>query len=229
MNQTIIPSEQQLIEFQQKLQKDSDWILEQIDLLSLLSKYGEVKIVGAKALGLMVAKDIDISVVVPKIDLVIWQEIVSQLMVTKHVRKVTAVDEYNYDENNVYDLEKGKKYSLYIEMDSVLGPDQDKNNLWEIQIHLITKDKFDERITKNLISKLNYTNRLTILRLKWWANKINRNLLFESNGHFKIQSIWIYEAVMHQNTTNIRTFIQFLQNKISNEDRHFLSIIQTTD
>jgi len=229
MNNYVFQSNEELIKYQEQMQSDSDWILNRLDLVTLLQEYGGVKIVGAKTLNLMVARDIDISVIVPKIDFKIWQEIVSKLMVTKHVRKVTAVDEYDYDEENIYDPKKGKKYSLYIEMNTVLGPDLNKNNSWEIQIHLITKVKFDENIIKDLKVKLNDKNRLTILKLKWWANKVNKTLLFVSNGHFKIQSIWIYEAVLDHEIINIKAFVEFLRSKISEKDKNLLSIIETTD
>jgi len=225
MNDPIIPSNKDLINYQKQMQSDSDWVLDRINIIDLLSKYGEVKIVGAKALGLMIARDIDVSVVVSRIDVQIWQEIVTKLMVTKYVRKVTAVDEYNYDEKNVYNPKKGMKYSLYIEMDTLLGPDQDKNNPWEIQIHLITSDKFDERITKNLISKLDDINRSIILKLKWWAGEVNKDLLFKSKGHFKIQSTWIYEAVLNDKVDNILDLLNFLKNKISQKDLIYLKSI----
>lgn len=217
-----IPGYGTLLDNQQKLQQDADWVLEQINLFQLLSKYGEVKIVGAKDLGLMVARDIDISVIVPEIDRKVWQELVSQLMVTKHIRKVTAVDEYNYDEKNIYSLNNGKKYSLYIEMDSLLGPDQDKHNPWEIQIHLITVDKFDKTILENIKSKLDEKTRLTILQLKWWANQVNRELLYKSCGHFKIQSMWIYKAVLNNEISEISELIDYLKNKIDKNNLQYI-------
>ncbi len=209
-----IPRYEVLLNNQQKLQDNADWVLEQINLIQLLSKYGEVKIVGAKALGLMVARDIDISILVPEINIKIWQQIVNQLMITKNVRKVTAVDEYYYDDKNIYNLYNGKKYSLYIEMDSLLGPDQDKHNPWEIQIHLITVDKFDKTILENIKSKLDEKTRLTILKLKWWANQVNRELLYKSCGHFKIHSVWIYEAVLNNEISEISELINYLKNKM---------------
>ena len=108
-------SDKNLLAIEKDRQEDSDFILQKINLLFILSKYGEVHIVGAKALGLMVAQDIDISIVMEKVDYGKWKRLAGELMETPHVRKVIAIDYNNYDENNQYRLGKGQKYSLYIE------------------------------------------------------------------------------------------------------------------
>jgi len=107
-------SDQQLDELEENRQKDSDWVLQKLTLIPKLQKYGQVKIAGAKALGLMLAKDIDISVIVDQVKTEDWQELVKELMVTPYVRNLSAIDYYNYDEQNRYNPASGQKYSLYI-------------------------------------------------------------------------------------------------------------------
>jgi len=75
-------ADQQLDELEKSRQKDSDWYLSKIDLISKLEKYSQVKIAGAKAIRLMLDKDIDISVIVDKVKTDDWQELVDELIVT---------------------------------------------------------------------------------------------------------------------------------------------------
>ena len=193
---------------EKSLQEESDQILNKIKLIPLLQKYGTVQMVGGKALGLMIAKDIDISVVVNKVSIQDWQDIVTQLMVTPRVRKVIAIDFYNYTIQHFYDPTNGEKFSLYISVDTLMGSNNDKYDTWECQIHLIEKDKFDRTKLDNIKSKLNSENRLTILRIKYWANQMNKLLLGKSNGHYKIYSPSIYEAVLDNNISTIDEFIE---------------------
>jgi len=200
-------SDTELIKLQQDRQAESDYVLEQIQLIPLLQKYGQVNIVGAKAMGLMINKDIDIAVILDELKYDTWQKVVSELMVTPNVRKVTAIDYYNYTAENIYDPEHGQKYSLYIEMDTLMGRSGDKYDTWECQIHLQDKTAFNPQMIKSVTDKLTPTNIITILRIKYWANQINKSLLKKSNGHFKIQSTDIYPLVLNGSVTTIEQFI----------------------
>ncbi|MFC1751422.1 hypothetical protein ACFL2V_21830 [Pseudomonadota bacterium] len=201
-------TDQQLDELEKSRQKDSDWYLSKIDLISKLQEYGQVKTAGAKALGLMLAKDIDVSVIVDKIKTEKWQELVCELMVTPHVRNISAIDYYNYNEQNRYDPEDGQKYSLYISINNILGPEGDKFDTWECQIHLIEPDKFDESKITNIKNKLSPEKRIVILRLKYWANLVNEVLKPTTNGDYKIFSPSIYEAVLNNDVSDVDMFIQ---------------------
>jgi hypothetical protein len=204
-------TDQQLDELEKKRQKDSDWILNRIDLIPKLQKYGQVKIAGAKALGLMFAKDIDISVVVKQVSIEDWQKLVGELIITPHIRNISAIDYYNYDDQNRYDPIKGQKYSLYTSINNMLGPEDDKLDTWECQIHLIESKMFDESKITEVVNKLNPEKRLTILRLKYWANEVNRTLKATTNGHYKIYSPSIYEAVLDKKINSVDAFVDFLK------------------
>lgn len=212
--------------YENSLQQESEEILKKINLVPLLQKYGNVNIVGGKALGLMIAKDIDISVVVEKVSISDWQEIVRQLMITPHVRKVTAIDFYNYNSQHIYDPENGEKYSLYISVDTLMGFDNDKYDTWECQIHLIEKDKFDITKFEDIKNRLNADNREIILNLKYWAHKVNKILLGESGGHFKIYSPSIYEAVLNNRISTPQQFIEYFKKLVPEQyNKLFISTI----
>ncbi len=210
--------------YEKSLQQESDEILKKINLVPLLQKYGNVNIVGGKALGLMIAKDIDISVVVEKVSISDWQEIVRQLMVIPHVRKVTAIDFYNYNSQHIYDPENGEKYSLYISVDTLMGSDNDKYDTWECQIHLIEKDKFDITKFEDIKNRLNAENREIILKLKYWTHKVNKILLGESGGHFKIYSPTIYEAVLDNQISTPQKFIEYFKDTIPEQYKELFNI-----
>lgn len=201
-------TDQQLDELEKSRQIDSDWYLSQTNLISKLGKYGEVKIAGAKALNLMLAKDIDISVLVKRVKVEDWQKLVCDLIATPHVRNVSAIDYYNYDDQNLYDPEKGQKYSLYISINNILGPEGDKYDTWECQIHLIKRELFDQTKITAVKEKLTPEKRLLILRLKYWANLANEVLKPTTNGNYKIYSPSIYEAVLDNGIDTVKDFVQ---------------------
>lgn len=202
-------SDSQLNQLEKQRQKESDWVLQKLNLIPILQKYGQVKIAGAKALGLMIAKDIDISVIVKKVKYADWLELVSKLMLTPYMRNISAIDYYNYDEQNNYDPKNGQKYSLYIGINNIKGPENDKYNTWNCQIHLIDPAKFDESKITKVLDKLSTEKRLIILRLKHWANQVNQKLMLITNGNFKIYSPLIYEAVLEKNINTIPDFLSY--------------------
>jgi len=196
-------SDDELLKLEKDRQEESDFVLQKIGLLNILIKYGEVNVVGAKALGLMIAKDIDISVVVEKIDYGRWKMLVGELMTTPGVRKVTAIDYYNYDDQNRYDPGNGQKYSLYVEMDTLIGRSGDKFDTWECQVHLIERKTYLSKNVEELRQQLTPDKRLVILRVKYWASQINRQLLLRTGGNFKIQSTVIYPWVLAEKVRTV--------------------------
>jgi len=214
---------EELITLEKCRQEESDWILNNIKLLEKLKKYGEVRVTGAKELGLMVAKDIDISVVVDKISYKDWQELVKELMITPNIRKITAIDYYNYDEQNKYDPDNGMKYSLYISLDTLIGRNGNKFDTWECQIHLIEKDKFESEKIPIIKSKLTKENRVLLLQLKYWANEVNKDMSPLTKGHFKIQSVWIYDAVLNKGVGTIEDLVETIKTYVPLDYREIYS------
>jgi hypothetical protein len=208
-------SDQELDKLEISRQKDSDWILQKLNLISTLEKYGQVRIAGAKALGLMYAKDIDISVIARRVRIEDWQELVKELMVTPYVRNVSAIDYYNYDEQNRYDPDNGQKYSLFISINNIIGPENDKYDTWDCQIHLIEPNMFDETKITGIARRLTPEKRLVVLRLKHWANSVNKILMPTTNNNFKIFSPSIYNAVLDKNIDSVEEFIKFYRQTIS--------------
>jgi hypothetical protein len=198
----------ELDQLEKQRQRDSDWVIDRLTLYPILRNYGKVKVVGAKALGLMVAKDIDISVVVDTLTVESWKKMVNELMSTPYTRNISAIDYYNYDAHNNYDPSKGQKYSLYVGINNIMGSESDKYDTWECQIHLIEPRMFDETKIAEMKRKLNPQNRMIILRLKWWAHEVNRMVKALTNGNHKINSQSIYEAVLDKEITSVDMFLE---------------------
>jgi hypothetical protein len=200
--------DQELDQLEKQRQTDSDWVIARLNLQSILNSYGEVKVVGAKALGLMVAKDIDISVLVDTVRVKDWQKLVGKLMETPYVRNISAIDYYNYDEQNRYDPTNGQRYSLYVSINNIVGPEEDKFDTWECQIHLIDRAQFDESKVTEVKNKLPPEKRLTILRIKHWTDQLNKILMSKTNNNFKIYSPSIYHAVLENNEETVTSFVE---------------------
>lgn len=203
-----MPNDKELLDLEKNRQEESDYVLDKIKLLDILDKYGEVNVVGAKALELMIAKDIDISVVVEKINYEEWKRLVGELMTTPEVRKVAAIDYFNYDEDNRFDPDKGQKYSLYVEMDTLIGRSGERFDTWECQVHLIERKSFLSKGVEELRHKLTPEKRLIILRIKYWADQINKKLLLKTDGNYKIQSTEIYPLVLSGEVSTIEGFVR---------------------
>lgn len=212
-------SDEELNQLENERQKDSDWVLQKLNLPQLLQKFGQVRIVGAKALRLMVAKDIDISVVVDRVSTDAWQQLVRELMMTPHIRNISAIDYYNYDEQNRYDPANGQKYSLYVSINNILGPEGDKFDTWECQIHLIEPNMYDAQKITTVQNNMNSEYRITILRLKYWAHNLNNLLMAMTNGNYKIASPTIYHAVLNDKVESIERLVEHVQPSVPHQFR----------
>lgn len=75
-----------ILERQERLQNEARILLNGIGLIDFLSKFGEAKIVGSVALGLMTWADIDIDLGVPEIKDSDYLETVKYLFTNQKVR-----------------------------------------------------------------------------------------------------------------------------------------------
>jgi hypothetical protein len=209
-----LPTAQELLQLEHDRQQASDWVLERLQLLPTLQRYGTPYLVGAKALGLMVARDIDLSLVVTESLAERWQQLVAELMLTPHVRKVTAIDYYNYDHHQHYTPAQGQHYSYYISMDKLHGPDDDPSHLWECQIHLQMPTSFDATRVAQIRRQMTRETRVLILRLKYWADGLNGLLKCRSQNTFKLPSVAIYTAVLEAGVQTIPAFIAYFRQHV---------------
>lgn len=180
-----------LIKKEEKLHKETDEILEELDLINFLSKFGKIEIVGSYKLGLMVWEDIDIHIITEKPNKKQALYILKDLLERSKVLSVTIID------NRTKRVYPNYPEGFYIGI-------KYKNNetKWKIDIWL-TSEKETE--IDNLIQeKLDENNRKYILEIK--------SKLFDNPKYRKdILSIDIYKAVLEKGVKNLEEFQNYLK------------------
>ncbi|NTG00823.1 hypothetical protein G6K88_13980 [Agrobacterium rhizogenes] len=189
-----------LLEAQRRLQADADEIVRSLHLNELLSNVGHATRVGSSAMGLMVKRDIDITVACPKLDihaLEAFAGIGARLM--QMTASVVAVRFRN--DTGKWNVEP-EKYpdGLYLWL-SVKAPDQ---AMWTIDIWLVDEPERQPDLAhlKTLMPRLTERDRATILEIK-------SALAVLPDGSSKISSALVYEAVMDHRVRTVSEFIDW--------------------
>jgi hypothetical protein len=192
-----------LLEQQKNLQKEAQSILEDLDLMNLLKKYGEPVIVGSMALGLMTWRDIDIEIIVDELKKEDLAEICMGLVKNFSRRLDFSVIDDRLRKNKPNSLYIGLKYfGEDIPNDSLLGA----NPLaWKLDLHfLLLEDAKGRSTTEELRKKLTPEKIKTILEIK--------NVIAKSPKHRKeIFSMDIYEAVLDRGVNSLEEFKEYLR------------------
>jgi hypothetical protein len=179
-----------LIVQEKELQRQAYEVLETLNLLHFLSRYGQPKIVGSLALGLMTWRDIDIDLETPEEirDKDFWQT-AKYLLAQNGVTLVTLVD-------NRKRIEKNRPTSMYIG-----GKYQaHEGAIWKIDIRFVSEQhaiaqKYIDRIS----SELTDSKRRAILSIKHIVAQ-------DSRYRTEISSVDIYEAVLTKSVTDLKGF-----------------------
>ena len=189
MNQNIF------LEKQSILQKQATDVLSNLDLVNILSKYGEVKLVGSVALGLMTWPDIDIDL---KSDSEIndkdYFEIMKHIFGQKNVKQLMLID-------NRSSFEKNRPKSMYIGI--IYNLDDVK---WKIDVrYLNSADAWAEDDLKQIKSKLTEDKIKKILEIK---------TAFHNHPKYRkeFSGYDIYNAVLDKNISTPQEFSNYLKN-----------------
>ncbi|HTK03193.1 MAG TPA: hypothetical protein VL401_00285 [Alphaproteobacteria bacterium] len=161
----------------------ADKILKDTNLVSTLSKYGEVEITGSYKYDLMVAPDIDIIVTTsdPK---------ESSFAALKDLINQRLFQKYQY--GDFVKFPKKNRPNGYIVV-LILEIEDIK---WEIEIWFLTEKSEKAKEIDYLMENLNEDSRKTILKMK--EDKETRGI-----NKKDISSTEIYEAVLLQNVTSL--------------------------
>ena len=183
-----------LFEKQNFLQKQARIVLKNLKLTKILSKYGEVKIVGSMILGLMTWPDIDIDLKSKtKINKKDYFKIVKYLFSQKNIKQIMLIDNRN-------SFEKNRPESMYIGIKYNLN-----NTEWKIDIrYLNIPDAYAENHIKQIKSKLTKNKINIILKIK---------NAFHSHAKYRkeFSAYNIYNAVLKENISTINNFIDYLK------------------
>lgn len=186
-----------LLEAQRRLQAEADEVVQALQLDALLGDLGQPIRVGSSAMGLMVRRDIDITVVCPRIDaqaLEAFTAIGARLM--RVTERVVAVRFRN--DSGKWNQEP-EKYpdGLYLWL-SVRMPD---DMMWTIDIWLVDQPDRQPDIghLTTLMPRLTDADREVILRIKG-------ALAERSQNTGTVSSTFVYEAVMDHGVRTLAAF-----------------------
>jgi hypothetical protein len=148
-----------LLEQQQALQEEAAAVLADLELLPLLQQVGRPVQVGSVALGLMVARDIDLTVLCAELETAAIFSVLAPLAAHPRVRELRFRDDtghWNVDPNYPDGLYWGPRYR------SEAGTD------WELDLWFIHEDsrQFDLEHLESLPPKLTPEAREAILQIK---------------------------------------------------------------
>lgn len=177
-----------LLDAQSHMQTEADEIVRLLDLDQLLAKIGRPIRVGSSALGLMVRRDIDITVICERLDratLAAFGGIGAHLM--QRTEYVGAVKFRNDTEHWNKEPEKYPN-GLYLWL-LVQMPDKSE---WTVDIWLVDEPERQPDLAhlNTLLPRLSDATRATILKIK-------HDLMASADCNLtKIPSVLVYEAVM---------------------------------
>lgn len=193
-----------LIEKQAALQEEARKILNKLQLIEKLSKYGKPEIIGSLALGLMVWRDMDIEVENNDFK----KEELGEL-----VKNITLNTECRIDFTIIYNaqlikpnLPKGTYFGIKFYDHLPIEEQSSKSDkIWKIDIWFLKKENLRGSLKTNEIkNKLTDDNKKIILQIKdaLWQNPKYRKI---------ITSIDIYIAVLNKGVKNLEEFKQYLK------------------
>ncbi|MFF2154983.1 hypothetical protein ACFVVQ_06675 [Paenibacillus chitinolyticus] len=192
-------SDNELILQQKALQTEAGKIAEELKLNDLLSRAGEPVRVGSSALGLMVWRDLDITVICSLLDQHVVAQIASEIMVRTGVRELKFINDsgsWNTDPTYPDGLYLGLKYRS--------GQDKD----WKLDIWFIDEPERQPDLghIKTMPERLTPERRHSILTIKsMWAQRAEYGKT--------VKSYDIYTAVLDDNVHTPDQFLEWLEQR----------------
>jgi len=174
--------------------EEADKLLDYSRIYSLLSRIGEVKIVGSYEYNLMLGPDLDIYVIVPTDRArVAALDALNQLIQQNHWNGYLYYDFVKHSSKNHPDFPK----AYYVGVKSDFS-----KNRWKVDIWFGNEDTL--RINNDWIKDtLNNETKKIILELKAARN----------DGEIKTDSLNIYVAVLRNNVKSVEEFKNWVKNK----------------
>lgn len=172
----------QLLQRQSALQDEAQSVLEELDLVRLLSAAGTLRQVGSSVLGLMVWRDIDLAVSSPGLDIERAYELMRPLYTHPRVKQVRYLNESSL--YNPTGLQLHERYYFAVHYDSQAGSE------WKIDISFwLGEGIHPEPVQEALEQQLTPETRLAILWIKdiWYRLPTYRH---------DVCSTHIYDAVL---------------------------------
>lgn len=173
------------------LQTQANTILQDLDLIKLLAKYGNIEIVGSYALELMSWEDIDL-LVIGKPSYKNYLDVVNYLFARENVYSMNLQD---FRKSIYPDRPKG----IYCGISYLMKPD----TFWKIDIWFLL-DSTSIDVVNEVKKKLNNDNRSIILNIK--------NEMRDKTEHGReVSGMDVYKAVLDEEITDLEGFREYLK------------------
>lgn len=179
-------------ERQLQLQQEAKEVLEKLNILNILSMYGEPEIVGSLATGLMTWKDIDIELTNGINEDKYWK-IVKQLFHTPGYKRLNVID---FRKSTNPNTPKG----LHICISDFFYK---SGSTWKIDIWFLEPRGIGDNFHKWLLENLKEEHRLPILEIKQQVDS-------HPKYKYEIFSADVYKAVIEDNARNLEDFKKYL-------------------
>ncbi len=190
----------ELLEQQDKLQKEAHNLLEETGLLEFLSRFGRVEIGGSVDSGLMTWPDIDMGVISENIDDENYWKIVKHLFYLKDYYHSLYIQDFRESVNP--DSPKGLYIGLKIKFN---------NKIWKVDIWYVNPRNGDNKNFNDWLKEnINKDNKIIILEIK---NQVHEKPNYKSNKPKpgkEISSIDIYKAVIEDGVKDLEGFEKYL-------------------
>lgn len=189
-----------LLERQDQLQKEASSVLTKLRLPGRLSLIGRPLQVGSSALGLMVRRDLDITVICAELDLKRVAKLCSELICLDGIKALHF--------QNRIDRSEQMTPTLTNDLQLILSYQLEEKKEWTIQVRLIDEPErqIDLQHIKQLPAKLNPINRELILAIKdEWAQRPEYGQT--------VSGFLICDAVLNQGITSLKEFESWVEKR----------------
>jgi hypothetical protein len=188
------PSDDELLRRQEALQAEAAEVLADLDLLATLSTIGTPVQTGSSALGLMVARDIDITTLCPVLEADLMFGVVRPLAVHPRVRRLAF-----RNDTGRWNVETRYPDGLYWMVEYVTEAGVE----WSLDLWFLLEGttQFDLEHLKSMPPRLTPEARMAILRIKEARYGLERDR----------HSFRIYEAVLDHGVRTPDEFARYLE------------------
>lgn len=190
----LSPQDEQLLQRQHRLQNEAQHVLEELNLIELLSQAGHVKQTGSTTLGLMVWRDIDLQVSNTNLSIAQAFTLLHPLLTHPRVKQVRYL--HQSDHFKLTGLDDRYLFMIYYEPEGL--PE------WKLDISFWLGEGIrPEPVQETIERQLTPETRLTILQLKdvWYQLPTYR---------VTVSSIDIYDAVLQHGVRTLAEFDDYL-------------------
>lgn len=192
-------AESELLLQQEALQVEASEVADELRLYELLSQAGEPVRVGSSALGLMVWRDLDMTVKCSRLNQPLTAHIASELMLHAGVRELKFIND-----TGVYNTDPLYPDGLYIGLKYI----SERGKEWALDIWFVDEPEKQPDL-KHIITmpeRLTQERREAILRIKnRWASRAEYGK--------SVRSFDIYTAVLEENVSTSEQFQAWLDQR----------------